>query len=115
MCGIIAYLGNKPASEVLITGLHRLEYRGYDSAGLTVMDGSELKTIKALGKVINLRDKLDTEWQDNSAAKATAGIAHTRWATHGIPSVENAHPHVDSHGKISLVHRFVFLMKVRLF
>jgi len=104
MCGIIAYLGKKAASEVLITGLHRLEYRGYDSAGLTVMDDGELKTLKATGKVANLRAKLNENWQDDAAISSGVGIAHTRWATHGMPSVENAHPHIDSSGKISLVH-----------
>ncbi|NQZ56255.1 MAG: glutamine--fructose-6-phosphate transaminase (isomerizing) [Lentisphaeraceae bacterium] len=104
MCGIIAYLGKRPASEVLVTGLHRLEYRGYDSSGLTVLDDGKLETLRAVGKVANLRAKVSTEWEDHSAGKVGVGIAHTRWATHGEPTEENAHPHVDVSGKISLVH-----------
>ncbi|MCM8536916.1 MAG: glutamine--fructose-6-phosphate transaminase (isomerizing) [Lentisphaeraceae bacterium] len=102
MCGIIAYIGNKPAHDILITGLHRLEYRGYDSAGLTVMDDKKIQTLRSVGKVANLRNKVEGEWKDNS--KASLGIAHTRWATHGLPTEENAHPHTDMKGKISIVH-----------
>jgi glutamine---fructose-6-phosphate transaminase (isomerizing) len=104
MCGIIAYIGNKPAQDILINGLHRLEYRGYDSSGLTVMDGKSVETLRAVGKVVNLHGKIGEEWKDKSASKATSGVAHTRWATHGLPTEENAHPHVDMTGKISLVH-----------
>ena len=91
MCGIIAYIGNKPAHDILITGLHRLEYRGYDSAGLTVMDGKEVQTLKAVGKVANLRNKVEEAWNETSPGEATSGIAHTRWATHGAPTEANAH------------------------
>ncbi len=104
MCGIIAYLGNKPACEILITGLHRLEYRGYDSAGLTVVDGKNVVTLKAVGKVANLRNKVKDLWNGKTAGEATLGLAHTRWATHGPPTEANAHPHFDKSGKISLVH-----------
>ena len=104
MCGIIAYLGNKPAHEVLITGLRRLEYRGYDSAGLTVVNGDKVETLKAVGKVANLRNKVNESWEGKKPGEATAGIAHTRWATHGPPTEENAHPHLDNNNKISLVH-----------
>lgn len=104
MCGIIAYLGNKPAHEILIRGLHRLEYRGYDSSGLTVMDDKGINTVRAVGKVDNLSKKVDENWQGETAQQATSGIAHTRWATHGLPTEENAHPHTDNSGKISMVH-----------
>jgi len=99
MCGIVGYTGNKPAVKILLDGLKRLEYRGYDSAGLT-LGGKELKTVKAVGKVRNL----EQETLACGELTSTTGIAHTRWATHGIPSVRNAHPHVDNSGKIAVVH-----------
>ena len=104
MCGIIAYIGKKPAHEVLITGLHRLEYRGYDSAGLTVVESGKIQTLRAVGKVANLRNKVNDNWEGKGPSKATSGIAHTRWATHGPPTEANAHPHTDNKGNISLVH-----------
>ncbi|MCH2205844.1 MAG: glutamine--fructose-6-phosphate transaminase (isomerizing) [Lentisphaerales bacterium] len=104
MCGIIAYIGQKPAHEILIRGLHRLEYRGYDSSGLTVMDKNKINTLRAVGKVDNLSEKVNDSWESKPAKEATSGIAHTRWATHGLPTEENAHPHTDNSGKISLVH-----------
>ncbi|MCM8541009.1 MAG: glutamine--fructose-6-phosphate transaminase (isomerizing), partial [Lentisphaeraceae bacterium] len=104
MCGIIAYIGKKPAHEVLITGLHRLEYRGYDSAGLTVVESGKIQTLRAVGKVANLRNKVNENWEGKGPSKATSGIAHTRWATHGPPTEANAHPHTDNKGNISLVH-----------
>lgn len=99
MCGIIAYIGARKALELLIGGLKRLEYRGYDSAGVALNDGTKLTVIKKQGKVTNLESacaplKLD----------ATLGIAHTRWATHGAPSDINAHPHVSADGKIAVIH-----------
>lgn len=98
MCGIVGYIGkNKNAQQVLLDGLHRLEYRGYDSAGLCVLSGKKCKTFRAVGKVSALETKIG---EKDLAAKM--GIAHTRWATHGKPSVVNAHPH--SSGKIHLVH-----------
>ena len=104
MCGIIAYLGKRPAQEVLITGLNRLEYRGYDSAGLTIISKGKIKTLKSVGKVSNLRVKVDEQWPGPEEKESTAGIAHTRWATHGPPTEENAHPHLNGDGRISLVH-----------
>ena len=98
MCGIVGYIGNdNNAGEVLLEGLKRLEYRGYDSAGICVMNGDKSKTFKAVGKVVELEKKIGKYRTDT-----TMGIAHTRWATHGKPSVKNAHPH--SSGKIHLVH-----------
>lgn len=97
MCGIIAYVGSKQAQAILINGLKRLEYRGYDSAGLVTIDDGKLNSTKAVGKVQNLQDKLID-------SHSNIGIAHTRWATHGGPSVENAHPHLDQTGRIAIVH-----------
>lgn len=98
MCGIIGYVGKKKAIPILIEGLRQLEYRGYDSAGISVI-GSGIKTVKATGKVAVLEKKLrGNDYGD------LVGIAHTRWATHGKPSDKNSHPHTDCSGKISLVH-----------
>ncbi|MCH7851262.1 MAG: hypothetical protein IIC41_00585 [Candidatus Marinimicrobia bacterium] len=98
MCGIIGYLGQRPAVEVLLNGLHRLEYRGYDSAGITVLNGGGLQTTKKKGKVKELESALPPP------SGETIGLGHTRWATHGEPSDLNAHPHLDSSGRIALVH-----------
>lgn len=100
MCGIVGYLGNNDAYDVLIKGLHRLEYRGYDSAGLALVapDG-KLNVFKAKGKVENL----EAICKDKNV-EATIGIAHTRWATHGEPSDYNAHPHFSEDGNLALVH-----------
>ncbi|NTU66496.1 MAG: glutamine--fructose-6-phosphate transaminase (isomerizing) [Candidatus Moranbacteria bacterium] len=98
MCGIVAYIGNKKAAPILLEGLKRLEYRGYDSAGVSLF-GKGIRTIKAVGKVANLEEKISAKDMD-----ATVGIAHTRWATHGKPSDKNSHPHGDCKGDIFLVH-----------
>jgi glucosamine--fructose-6-phosphate aminotransferase (isomerizing) len=98
MCGIVAYTGDQPAKEILIEGLKRLEYRGYDSSGIFIVNGSPYLA-RAVGKVAELERQV---W--NSAPEGVAGIAHTRWATHGKPSVANAHPHADCGGKLYLVH-----------
>ena len=99
MCGIVGYVGNKVASPLLIEGLKRLEYRGYDSAGISTMNGKGLDTRKAKGKISQLEGVMN-----GSPAHGTIGIAHTRWATHGQPNECNAHPHVDCTGKIAVVH-----------
>jgi len=98
MCGIVAYIGRQKAAPILLEGLKRLEYRGYDSAGMSLFD-KNIKTVKAVGKVENLERKLSENGLD-----ATVGIAHTRWATHGKPSDKNSHPHSDCNGDIQLVH-----------
>ena len=98
MCGIVGYIGKRQAYPILIKGLHRLEYRGYDSAGVALMS-ENLNIYKAKGKVSDLEAVADK--QD---CTGTAGIAHTRWATHGIPSEVNAHPHVSQSGNLTLVH-----------
>ena len=99
MCGIIGYLGSKNVEPILIKGLKRLEYRGYDSAGISLMENGEIHTIKKSGKVSSLEKLID-----KTNFNSSLGIAHTRWATHGAPNDINAHPHNDQSGKISLVH-----------
>ena len=100
MCGIVAYIGKKVAQPILIEGLKRLEYRGYDSAGLALLDSSgEIKIKKTSGRISALEGILDEPDADD-----TLGIAHTRWATHGEPNTVNAHPHLDYTGKIAIVH-----------
>lgn len=99
MCGIVAYLGPREAAPLLIDGLSRLEYRGYDSAGISIIQNKSIKTYKKEGKVQNLREAVDG--QDVSAS---VGIGHTRWATHGPPSDRNAHPHTSQDGKLSIIH-----------
>ncbi len=99
MCGIVAYIGNKDAVPILVQGLKRLEYRGYDSAGLATIDKDEMKILKCEGKVGDLENLLD-----ESTVRGFLGIGHTRWATHGVPNNLNAHPHSDSSNKISIIH-----------
>jgi glucosamine--fructose-6-phosphate aminotransferase (isomerizing) len=99
MCGIVAYIGNRPAKPILLEGLKRLEYRGYDSAGLAVLN-DELLVARAVGRVSVLEDKL----QQSGGFAGTLGIAHTRWATHGSVTESNAHPHRDDRSGIALVH-----------
>src|SRR6478752_2852292 len=98
MCGIVAYIGKKEAFPILIKGLKRLEYRGYDSAGIALLNGA-LHVYKKAGKVTEL--EAHTEGKD---VTATMGIGHTRWATHGVPNDTNAHPHVSQSGNITLIH-----------
>ncbi|MFQ5956798.1 MAG: glutamine--fructose-6-phosphate transaminase (isomerizing), partial [Candidatus Brocadiales bacterium] len=99
MCGIVGYVGNKEALPILVEGLKKLEYRGYDSAGIAVIMPEGMMCVKSVGKIETLSRELD-----GSLCNSTIGIAHTRWATHGLPSVENAHPHVDCHQRIAVVH-----------
>ena len=98
MCGIIGYIGKENPKEFLIEGLKKLEYRGYDSAGIALKNKNEMQIIKSVGKISSLEEKVNNE----KIIEANIGIAHTRWATHGIPSEVNAHPHKV--GKITLVH-----------
>jgi glucosamine--fructose-6-phosphate aminotransferase (isomerizing) len=99
MCGIIGYVGNKKASNILIDGLLALEYRGYDSAGIATLENNEIKIMKDKGRVKNI---LDLDGYDK--LEGTYGIAHTRWATHGKPSKENSHPHFDNSNTFAVVH-----------
>ena len=99
MCGIVGYLGNKDAVPILLNGLQRLEYRGYDSAGIAVIAKDEILSVKNSGKVSELSKLID-----DSAINGCIGIGHTRWATHGEPNTVNSHPHFDRTGNISLIH-----------
>jgi glucosamine--fructose-6-phosphate aminotransferase (isomerizing) len=99
MCGIIGYIGTSEATPLLVEGLKRLEYRGYDSAGVAVQNGAGVEVRKTAGKIVRLEELLTED-----PAQGVIGIAHTRWATHGAPTTPNAHPHVDGSGQIALVH-----------
>src|SRR5438045_9645371 len=99
MCGIVGYVGSQESLPILLEGLRRLEYRGYDSAGIAVLNGQGLVVKKAAGKIAVLEGLLD-----GSRPKGSLGIAHTRWATHGEPNTVNAHPHVDCTNKIADAH-----------
>ena len=99
MCGIVGYIGNTEASNILISGLKRLEYRGYDSAGICTIENNKLMTTKCKGKVSDLENKINPNLHTSFV-----GIGHTRWATHGEPNTKNAHPHSDSDNQFSLIH-----------
>ena len=99
MCGIIGYLGKKPIVPVLLEGLKRMEYRGYDSAGIATFSNGHVNVVKQAGKISNLETLLHEHTLNGGV-----GIAHTRWATHGVPNSINAHPHTDCKGKIALIH-----------
>ena len=101
MCGIVGFTGNHQAAPILLYGLSRLEYRGYDSAGLAVRDGEgDIEVIKAKGRLKVLADKTN----NGESVPGTCGIGHTRWATHGEPSETNAHPHMSDDGNVVAVH-----------
>ncbi len=104
MCGIVGYVGNRNCVATLLDGLKRLEYRGYDSAGIAVVEDSSLHCIKECGKVSVLEKKIGEEWPLWPEKACHIGIAHTRWATHGAPSCINSHPHIDSSGRFAIVH-----------
>ena len=99
MCGIIGYVGSKEAYPIIIKGLKRLEYRGYDSAGVSITKGKDLNIFKQAGKVSDLENAIDV-----SEASGTIGIGHTRWATHGAPNQVNSHPHSSGDEQLSLIH-----------
>ena len=105
MCGIVGYVGGRPCEELLLTGLEKLEYRGYDSAGLSVLDDGEVESVHAVGNLANLRAAVAERAVESGGElpPATSGIAHTRWATHGRVTKENAHPHDDSSGRVHIV------------
>ena len=105
MCGIVGYVGRRPCEELLLQGLEKLEYRGYDSAGISLLeDGGEVESVHAVGNLANLRAAVERAANgDGALAPAETGIAHTRWATHGRVTEENAHPHDDSSGKVHIV------------
>ncbi len=99
MCGIVGYIGPRQAAGLLIEGLRRMEYRGYDSSGIAVVNGTGLKIMKSAGKLSALEQQLD-----GGMPSGTLGIGHTRWATHGAPTTPNAHPHTDQSGHIAVIH-----------
>src|SRR5690606_4782385 len=102
MCGIVGYIGSNNAVPVLLDGLRRLEYRGYDSAGMAILNGNGIELRKRVGRIAKLAELLK-----ESPTAGEVGISHTRWATHGGVSDENAHPHFDRSGNIALVHNGV--------
>lgn len=99
MCGIVGYIGHRDAYPIIIKGLQRLEYRGYDSAGIALFDGSQINLCKTKGKVEDLKNKAK-----NISKKGTIGIGHTRWATHGVPNDVNSHPHYSNSGELVIIH-----------
>ena len=99
MCGIVGYVGPKEAVSFLVEGLARLEYRGYDSAGVAVLNGGGVETRKLAGRIAGLRELLT-----RTPVHGRCGIGHTRWATHGAPTERNAHPHIDCTRTVALVH-----------
>src|ERR1700753_4030148 len=99
MCGIIGYVGTRDVVPVVIEGLRKLEYRGYDSAGIAVVCGDDVEVVRAEGKLGNLEKKLA-----DHKLEGTFGMGHTRWATHGKPNENNAHPHRDCTGRIIVIH-----------
>jgi glucosamine--fructose-6-phosphate aminotransferase (isomerizing) len=99
MCGIVGYLGSRQAAPIILKGLQRLEYRGYDSAGMVLYDNEKLQLFKTRGKVIDLQQLANFE-----TTTQTIGMGHTRWATHGVPSDANAHPHFSNSGELVLIH-----------
>ncbi len=113
MCGIVCYIGKEMARPILMEGLKRLEYRGYDSAGIAIHNGKDIQCLKAVGKIEELEKKLN-----DKPISGTCGIAHTRWATHGEPNELNAHPHTDMHHKVYVVHNGIIenyaILKKRL-
>ncbi|WP_310964996.1 glutamine--fructose-6-phosphate transaminase (isomerizing) [Nocardioides terrisoli] len=110
MCGIVGYVGDKLARDVVINGLRRLEYRGYDSAGIAVIAGGRIAGAKRAGKLANLEKALE----EDPLPPATTGIGHTRWATHGAPTDENAHPHSGQSGRVAVVHNGIIENFARL-
>src|SRR5438552_7385911 len=102
MCGIVGYVGRAKATPILLDGLRRLEYRGYDSAGIAVVEKGRLETRKCAGRIATLEKLVRKQ-----PVSGSLGVSHTRWATHGKVNDENAHPHFDSSGKLALVHNGV--------
>ncbi|GLY00876.1 MULTISPECIES: glutamine--fructose-6-phosphate transaminase (isomerizing) [Actinoplanes] len=113
MCGIVGYVGNRPALSIVLDGLRRLEYRGYDSAGVAVINGGSVLTEKKAGKLANLEKALAERATDGIAAGVT-GIGHTRWATHGGPTDRNAHPHLSADGRVAVIHNGIIENFARL-
>ncbi|MDA8768615.1 class II glutamine amidotransferase, partial [Winogradskyella sp.] len=100
MCGIVGYIGHREAYPIILKGLQRLEYRGYDSAGIALYDGKNIKLSKTKGKVADLKERLENE----ISTVGNLGIGHTRWATHGVPNDVNSHPHYSNSGDLVIIH-----------
>ncbi|MGJ8734850.1 MAG: glutamine--fructose-6-phosphate transaminase (isomerizing), partial [Cellulophaga sp.] len=100
MCGIVGYIGPREAYPIIVEGLKRLEYRGYDSAGIALFDGKDLKVAKTKGKVVDLEALSEKEITKHGSV----GIGHTRWATHGVPNDVNSHPHMSNSGELVIIH-----------
>ena len=100
MCGIVGYIGKREAYPIILNGLKRLEYRGYDSAGVAIYDGTDIQMAKTKGKVVDLENKVKQE----ISTKGFLGIGHTRWATHGVPNDVNSHPHYSNSGDLVIIH-----------
>src|SRR5690606_7559581 len=100
MCGIVGYIGGRQAYPIVIKGLERLEYRGYDSAGIVLFDTDTIKLCKTKGKVADLKSKAELE----GTTSGNIGLGHTRWATHGVPNDVNAHPHYSNSGNLVIIH-----------
>ena len=100
MCGIVGFTGKKSAAEILLKGLQSLEYRGYDSAGIAVLENKSFNTVKTVERI----EKLIADTESGNSIKGNLGLGHTRWATHGAPSMENSHPHLSENAKFAVVH-----------
>ena len=112
MCGIVGYVGSRPAQELLLAGLRKLEYRGYDSAGISVVIDGEITSVRAVGNLDHLEEALDVDEERNGTQSAATGIAHTRWATHGRVNEVNAHPHSDNTDRVHVVVNGIVTVKV---
>ena len=99
MCGIVGYIGERDAYPIIIKGLQRLEYRGYDSAGIALSEGNRINILKQKGKVSDLEN-----YSEDKNKNGSVGIGHTRWATHGVPNQANAHPHSSGNRKLAIIH-----------
>src|SRR5690242_7793568 len=109
MCGIVGYIGGRNAAEVIVEGLRRLEYRGYDSAGVAVVGDERIELRRSVGKIARLESMLRQD-----PVEGTVGLGHTRWATHGRPSEANAHPHSDCTGSLVVAHNGILENYLRL-
>ena len=110
MCGIVGYIGTKQAAPIILDGLSRLEYRGYDSAGMAIYDGEKINITKSVGRL----KILENLTHDGETMQGICGIGHTRWATHGVPSNVNAHPHFNTEGTITVVHNGIIENYIQL-